>query len=285
MTENLLFGATLLLYLFAAVAFHIHVFAGADRARTAGTVLTAVGALLHLGAIGLWCINHRGESILRDPGMPFSLVAFFVAVVQAGLGLRARWASLGSLALPLAFVMQFYASTLASGSAGSTEHRSPLLNPHVMAILLGFASFTLAFCLALIYLAQSSLLKRKQLGGVFKRLPPLESVGEGAHWLTIIGFSLLTMSIVTGIIAAPEAWGSRWYLDGRIVASVVAWFVYAAYLTAYMALGWRGRRTIYFLIAGFIVVLIAFFANINSPKRADAGGVAIGTIARSSHRP
>lgn len=265
-TESLLFGGTLLLYLFAAVSYHGHLFTGNEKARRSGTFLTLGGALLHFIAIGAWCVAHRGESILRDPGMPFSLVAFFVATVQAVLGLRSQWASLGSLTMPLAFVMQFYSATVIRQSGERAEEASRLLNPHVLAILLGFAAFTLAFCLAILYLAQANLLKRKQLGGVFSRLPPLESLGSAAHWLAATGFSMLTLGIITGIIAAPERWGPGWYLDARILTSLVAWVVYAAYLGASTFLGWRGRRTTYFLIAGFVVVLVAFFANVVRPK-------------------
>jgi ABC-type uncharacterized transport system permease subunit len=285
-TESLLFGGTLLLYLFAAVAYHLHLFTGSEKARRAGTFLTVGGAMLHFAAIGVWCVEHRGESILRDPGMPFSLVAFFVAAVQGVLGIRSKWASLGSLTMPLAFVMQFYSATVRRQTALKAEEAGRLLNPHVLAILLAFAAFTLAFCLAVLYLGQANLLKRKQLGGVFSRLPPLESVGNAAHWLAAVGFSMLTLGIITGVIAAPERWGPGWYLDARILTSLVAWVVYAAYLGASMFLGWRGRRTTYFLIAGFLVVLIAFLANVARPKSGDQGdtmgGVSSKTLTKQS---
>jgi ABC-type uncharacterized transport system permease subunit len=274
--EATLSGATLLLYFLASIAYHVHLFAGSDRARRAATWLVLAGVMVHTGYIGAWCVAHRGSSILRDAGMPFSIAAYFIAILQVAVDLRLKWAALGSLALPLAFVAQFYAEVRAPASTVRAPAGSALLSPHVLAILLGFAAFALAFCLAVTYLVQARLLKTKQVRGLFSRLPPLESVSTGAHWLATIGFSMLTLGIITGVLAAPERWGARWYLDSHTVVSLIAWAIYAAYLAAIMLLGWRGRRTTYFLIAGFLVVVAAFFVTVG-------GGHHAATVGASSH--
>jgi ABC-type uncharacterized transport system permease subunit len=259
-----LFTATLVLYFLASVAYHAHLFAGMERARTAAPMLVGVGLAVHLGAIGSWCLAQPGP-MFRDPAMLASLAAFFIALVQLLADFRFRWTSLGSLSLPLAFVAQFYASIHTPGT-GSQAPPSPMLSPHVLALLLGFAALSLAFGLAVLYLVQARLLKKKQIRGFFKRLPPLESLGTGAHWLATAGFSMLTLGIVTGAIAAPQHWGPGWYLDPRTLSSVIAWAIYAAYMAASGPLGWRGRRTTYFLIAGYLVVVLAFAASVSRPK-------------------
>jgi ABC-type uncharacterized transport system permease subunit len=261
-TETLLFGLTLLFYLLGSLCYHVHLFVGSGRARRGATVLIAAGLATHTAALGVWCLTHE-SSILGE--MPLSLVAFLLALVQLAVDLRRGWASLGSLVVPLAFMAQLYASVRALGAGGETAANSAFLRSHVLVLLLGFAAFALAFCLAVIYLVQSRLLKTKQVRGIFKRLPPLESVGTGAHWLAAVGFSLLTLGMVAGAIVAPQGWDQDWYLDQHILTGVVAWVIYAAYLVASLLLGWRGRRTTYFLIAGFLVVLVAFFASVRRP--------------------
>lgn len=269
--ESGLFALTLALYFLASVSYHAHLFAGSERARRLASAQVPLAVAVHTAAIGVWCTAHAGQaSILRDAGMPVSLVAYFLALVQMGLNFRSGWASLGSLSMPLAFIAQFYAAALTPGSTVQSPPGSRLLSPHVLALLLGFAAFTLAFCLAVIYLVQSRLLKAKQIRGLFSRLPPLESVATGAHWLATIGFSMLTLGVITGAIVAPASWGATWFLDPRTLTSLVAWCIYAAYLGASMFLGWRGRRTTYFLIAGFLVVLVAFFASVRRPRTAAA---------------
>lgn len=264
--EQTLFGTTLALYFAASVCYHVHLFAGGERARRFAPVLVALGALAHFAAIGVWCVSHHGFSILRDPAMPFSLVAFFLALAQLGVTARPGWAAVGSLVLPLAFAAQFYATWSMTGSTVQLRPASSLLSPHVLAILLGFSAFTLAFCLSILYLAQSRLLKAKRRWSLFNRLPPLESIATASHWLAALGFSMLTLGIITGAIAAPDHWERAWYFDPRTLISLIAWAIYAAYIGASMGMGWRGRRTTYFLIAGYLAVLVAFIASLAWPK-------------------
>ena len=264
--DAVLFTATLFLYLGSSVGYHLHLFGGSEAARKAAGWTAMLGVLTHTAAIGVYCSAMKG-SVLTGT-MPYSLVAYFIAVGQVAASL-ARWNAVGSLAMPLASIAQTVAG-LGSGAAGHPAEGGVLLRPHVTVLLLSFAAFALAFCLAVIYLVEARLLKRKELGGVFDRLPPLESVASAAHWLAIIGFSMLTLGVVTGAIAAPSSWGADWYTNPRllpgVLTSLVAWVIYAAYLGVSTFLGWRGKRTTYFLIAGFVVVLIAFFASVSSRK-------------------
>lgn len=272
------FGLTLLLYFLSSVCYHVHLFAASDRARGIATLVAGIGVLSHTAAIGMWCMNNG--SILKDPGMPYSVVAYFLAIGQVALGFQPRWASLGALVMPMAFVAEFYGSWLTPGLTVHDPGGSSLLRPHVMVLLLGFAAFALAFCHAVFYLVQSRLLKTKHIKGVFTRLPPLESVGTAAHWLAVIGFSMLTLGVITGGIVAPERWGPQWYLEPHFIVSMIAWGVYAAYIGVSMFLGWRGRRTTYFLIAGFVVVLVALLASVNQKEGQNptASGSTLGSI-------
>lgn len=263
--EAVLSGLTLLFYAVSSVQYHTHLFAGAEKSSRNAWISSLAGLSAHTAALGVWCTTHHW-SILSDERMPFSLVAYVLVVFQIAAVTRKGWAALGSLSLPLAFIAQSYAVTPASQYAAAGGFTSVLLRPHVLVLLLGFAAFTVAFCLAVLYLVQTNLLKTKQIKGVFRRLPPLDSVSTSAHRSAILGFTLLTLGMITGALVAPDAWGPRWYLDPHIATGLVAWVIYAAYLGASTVLGWRGRRTTYFLIAGFLVVLVAFVSSVNRPR-------------------
>src|SRR5205807_9399075 len=90
--ESLLFSLTLLCYFISSVSFHAHLFTGSERARRLAISQVAVGVVVHTAALGTWCVTHPGASILRDPGMPVSMVAFFIALAQVGLNFLRRWA-------------------------------------------------------------------------------------------------------------------------------------------------------------------------------------------------
>lgn len=265
--DGILFNLTLFLYLVGSVGYHLHLFGGSEKARQWAGWAVILGVLSHTAAIGVYCSAQRG-SVLTGT-MPYSLVAYFIALGQVAASL-ARWSAVGSLSMPLAFIAEFMAEVGPQGGPGHPAPGGALLRPHVTVLLLGFAAFALAFCLAVIYLVEARLLKEKKIRGLFDRLPPLESVSGAAHWLAIIGFSMLTLGVITGAIAAPKSWGPDWYTNPRllpgVITSLVAWVIYAAYLGVSLFLGWRGRRTTYFLIAGFAVVLVAFFASVSSRK-------------------
>ena len=258
-------GLTLLLYAVSSVHYHTHLFAGSERAAKIAWVAALAGVVAHTVALGIWCMTHDW-SILHDERMPFSVVAYLIALVQVAANFRRGFAALGSLSIPLAFIAHTYAAAGNPQSGTGAGAGSHLLKPHVLVLLIGFAAFALAFCLAVLYLLQARLLKTKQIKGLFSRLPPLDSLSTGAHVLAILGFSLLTLGMIAGGLVAPEAWGPRWYLDPHIATGLIAWVIYAAYLGACTVLGWRGRRTTYFLIAGFLVVAIAFVTSVNRPK-------------------
>jgi ABC-type uncharacterized transport system permease subunit len=258
----------LALYFAAAVLYHAHLFTGNEATKRAATSATLAGVVTH-GMVLMEATWVGGRAPLGRPSETLSFLAWTIAVAQLAIETRWGWTAPGSLAMPIAFLAVFGA-LLPSGREAHAPAilQSRLMEPHVLASILGFVSFALAFCFAILYLVQSRLLKRKQVRGLFRRLPPLEAMSISAHWMAAAGFSMLTLGIVTGIIWATYAWQPGWYLDPKVITSGIAWLVYAGYLYASAVSGWRGRRTTYFLIAGFIVVLIAYYGvNLVAPSQ------------------
>jgi len=256
------------LYLAAAVLYHLHLFTGNARTRRAAMTTTLVGVVTHSMVLTEAAWTGR-QTPFGSPSDSLSFLAWGLAVAQLILEARSGWAAMGSLSMPIAFVALFCATLFGGrGSFPPLILHSHLMEPHVATSLLGFVGFALAFCCSILYLIQSQLLKQKRLGGLFRRLPPLEAIRVSAHWLATAGFSMLTLGLLTGTIWALRAWKPGWYLDPKVLTSFFAWLIYAAYLHASTIAGWRGRRTTYFLIGGFIAVLIAYYGvTIVAPSR------------------
>lgn len=256
-------NATILLplacYFFATVLYHVHLFTGSAATRRAATAAMLIGVLTQSMILTEAAWTGRRPPFGR-PGESLAFLAWAIAVAQLILEARSGWAVIGPFSGGIAFIALFGARLVAGRDPFEpTILQSRLMEPHVAATVLGFVHFALAFCCALLYLFQTQLLKRKQFGNLLRRLPPLETTRLLAHWLAAAGFAMLTLGIVTGVIWAMQAWKPGWYLDPKVVTSVFAWFVYAAYLYTSAVGGWRGRRTTYFLIGGFIAVLIAYY--------------------------
>lgn len=257
--DTVLLSVVLGLYFCAAVFHHAHLFSGGLSSARIAMALVWVCVVVH----GLTIAERallRGIPPFSSSFETMSFIAWLIAAMQLVLQIRYGWTAIGALSMPIAFVAVFYANFLPRVSfADAPVLESPFRSPHVLATILGFASFALAFCFAVVYLVQNRLLKRKQIKGIIRRLPPLESISVSAHWLAAAGFSMLTLGIITGGIWAMRAWRANWYLDPKVVTSFIAWLIYASYLFFSSVRGWRGQKTTYFLIAGFVVLLIAYF--------------------------
>jgi ABC-type uncharacterized transport system permease subunit len=257
-----------LAYLAASVLHHAHLFTGSSRTRRLARATTVAAVSIHaMALLGDAFARHRCP--FASSAATVSFMAWCVGILQLLCEIRYDWTAVGSLSMPIAFLGVFTANLLPRGGAPADPLlRAAWLSPHILAVSLGFAGFALAFCFAVVYQVESHLLKRKRLRGIFPQLPPLETINTAAHWMAAAGFSMLTLGLLSGAIGAEQSWKSGWLLDPKVLTSLIAWLIYAAYLAASVIGGWRGRRTTYFLIAGFIALLIAYFGvNLIAPGR------------------
>lgn len=93
---------------------------------------------------------------------------------------------------------------------------------------------------------------------VSESLPSLASL-DGLLYKTVgVAFPLLSILLITGAVWANESWGRYWGWDSKEVGALVSWMAYAAYLHTRIAHGWRGRRSAYFALLGFVLVIFTW---------------------------
>ena len=252
-------------YLIAAVGYGAHLFL-----RQSGLVCLARGAaviavVLHTAAIGVHCIATR-QTPFTTPAETLSASAWAIALAYLliELLLPARPTALGALALPAAFLCLFAGATLhhthnAAPLSGAVSLDSRLVSLHIIAILFAFALLVLAFGCAAFYLGQHALLKRKRvLGGLFGKLPPLSDLDHLGFTLVAFAFPLLTIGLGAGAIRAlTGGLSGPWATDPRTLASLATWLVYGFYLALHAR--WRGPRANYLLLGGLLIALVTYF--------------------------
>lgn len=89
-------------------------------------------------------------------------------------------------------------------------------------------------------------------------LPPLERIDSLIYKLVGVAFAGLAILLVTGAVWANESWGRYWGWDAKETGALVAWFAYGGYLHSRMSHGWTGRRSVYFALAGFLLVIFTY---------------------------
>ncbi len=265
MNSSQLLGITTFTYLLSSVLYlAIFIF----RARQLGLVasaITVVGFLVQTSGIILRWVESYKMGIGHAPlsNMYESLVFFSWAIIIFYLFLELKFKNriIGAFATPFAFVAMAYAS-FASGISSEITPLVPALQSnwliaHVITCFIGYAAFSVACGLGIMYLLKSGRPKTGQ--GVIDTLPDLKVIDDITHKTIIFGFLWLSAGIITGAIWANSAWGTYWSWDPKETWSLITWFVYASSLHARFVRGWAGKRIAWLAIIGFLSVIFTYF--------------------------
>ncbi|HEY0004447.1 MAG TPA: cytochrome c biogenesis protein CcsA [Pyrinomonadaceae bacterium] len=89
-------------------------------------------------------------------------------------------------------------------------------------------------------------------------LPPLEKLDSLMYKTAGVTFAGLVMLLITGAVWANESWGAYWSWDSKEVGAFVAMLTYAGYLHTRIAHSWSGRKSAYFAIVGFLLIIFTY---------------------------
>ncbi|MET0933892.1 MAG: c-type cytochrome biogenesis protein CcsB [Mycetocola sp.] len=226
--------------------------------------LTVLGFLLHLTAV-----VTRGVAAGRVPwanmyefGLTGTLLIIAVyLVVLLRIDLRFLGTFITGLVLVLLGIaaVDFYVEIVPLPPA----LQSAWLVIHVFVASAGTAFFALGFALSVLQLVQN---RREASGGDLTKLklkflatlPTAERLENLAYRTNIVGFILWTFTLMAGAIWAERAWGRYWGWDTKEVWTFIIWVIYAGYIHARATRGWRGSRSAWLAIIGFVAVMFNF---------------------------
>ena len=92
----------------------------------------------------------------------------------------------------------------------------------------------------------------------FLKLEDLNNLDNLSYRLIGIGFSFLTIGILSGAVWANEAWGSYWSWDPKETWALIAWITFAIYLHTRLVRGWRGQKPALVALLGFFILWICY---------------------------
>ncbi len=130
---------------------------------------------------------------------------------------------------------------------------------HISSSILAYAVLTLAAVQSALLALQDHQLKHRHTRGIVQILPPLQQMESMLFELLWIGVSLLTIAIVSGFVFIEDIFAQS--LVHKTVLTIVAWALFSVLLWGHYQLGWRSQTAVRFTLAGFFLLMLAFFGS------------------------
>ncbi|MCE7032706.1 cytochrome c biogenesis protein CcsA [Lysobacter sp. GX 14042] len=240
-------------YLAAAAALVASIVA--DRAGSRAWLLPVVpGIVLHgLDHVLDWRASGGADLHLFAA---LSLVTLGMALMTTAVGARGRMALLGVVVYPLAAL-----ALLGHGLRGDLAPM-PLdwrLQLHAWLALLSYATLAIAALLAVMLWLQERALRRRDLHGWLRALPPLVELETLLFRSIKVGFVLLSATLLTGVLFVHDLLAQ--HLVHKTVLSALSWVVFGALLAGRWRYGWRGRTAVRWTLVAMGLLVLAFFGT------------------------
>lgn len=186
-----------------------------------------------------------------------SLVSLIICTVMTIVASRNR----GWLLLPIVYtfaLINLAFATFMPNAFITHLETTPGMMVHIGLSLFAYATLIIAALYALQLAWIDYQLKNKRLT-FSSELPPLMSIERKMFHITQVGVVLLTLTLCTGLFYLHNLFSLE-NID-KAVLSIVAWFVYIVLLWGHYHEGWRGRRVVWFNVAGAGLLTLAYFGS------------------------
>ena len=250
------------IYLAVAIAFW-------RSAKTAASEqsLKLHSALIALGlAIHGWLLYQDifGESFGSGFNLGFfnalSLIFWLTVLVYWFANLKHQLQSLQAFVLPPAALFALLPA-LTSTNHFIPQAAQPLFMAHIAIALIAYSLFTFAALHALLMTIAERSLHNKPTLITLPSFPPL-MVMEGLLFRVItIGFVLLTLTLISGMLFSEHIFGKPMQFNHKTIFSFASWIIYGWLLFGRHQYGWRGKKAINLTLIGFVLLLLAYVGS------------------------
>ena len=177
----------------------------------------------------------------------------------AGLAFEGLAGILGLMA-PVAFLAVLLTAVIPTRHV-VTYGGDPLFALHFGIAMLAYSLFIVATVHAVVMLAEEKWLHRGLLPPFLKSLPPLLVMEALLFRMLLAAFVLLTLTVVSGVFFSDQLFGKPFTLTHKTVFAIASWFIFGGLLAGHYLRGWRGRIAVYWTLAGFTALLLAYVGS------------------------
>lgn len=134
----------------------------------------------------------------------------------------------------------------------------PLFVAHMVIAMLAYSLLTFAALHALLMMAAERKLHQKSSWLKLPDFPPLMTMETLLFRIITIGFALLTLTLLSGMMFSELLFHHPLRLTHKNVFTILSWLIFAGLLWGRYRYGWRGRTAIRWTLTGFVVLLLAY---------------------------
>lgn len=253
--QNSLFLAAALLYAVCALL--------PSRRGAVISGVTALAWAVHGVALGLDVVEpgrlRVGFAIMLSSALWVSVAAYWLENRNFALdGMR-------RLVMPFAVVASVL-PVIFPGSLLVLDNQSPAFGWHVAVAVLAYSTLTIAAFHAVLMALQEARLHTRAAGGgwlgsALDQLPALMTMEKLLFRVIWIGFILLSLTVLSGVVFSEQLFGSALRLDHKSVFALLSWLLFAALLAGRRYQGWRGKTALRFTLAGFATLALAYVGS------------------------
>lgn len=221
-----------------------------------------------LGLLGALALLAHGFSLYLQllPGSGLSLDFFNAASLIASAVialtllslLRIPAENLLLLLFPLGTLTVLLAQFAPTGTSAPIIEQPGIL-AHILLSILAYGLLTIAMFQALLLSLQDHQLKHKHPSGLIRNFPPLQTMESLLFGFLWGGWLLLSLSLLSGWVFVEDLLAQ--HLAHKTLLSCLAWLVFAVLLWGRHQLGWRGHKAIRWTLAGFCLLMLAYFGS------------------------
>ena len=234
---------------------------------------TRKGALISGITAGAWLLH--GAALWTDMLANGSVRLGFALMLSAALwvSVAAYWIenrnfaldSLRRLVMPCAAAVALLPLVF-PGSLLPLEGMAPAFGWHIAVAILAYSVLTIAAFHAVLMALQESRLHTRTaqagwLAAAIDQLPALLTMEKLLFRLIWIGFILLSLTVLSGIVFSEQLFGLVMKWDHKTVFTLLSWLLFAALLAGRRWRGWRGKTALRFTLAGFATLVLAYVGS------------------------
>lgn len=257
--SNILKLSTIIFYSFTfiIILWRTHQLSDGKVSSKKGIMLSLWSIACVLHAIHLYPQTFTPNGLNLTFYNTISIVLFIISSLILILSVTKKREFLGLFILPI--VITGISLTILKPDIVASGANLHGLQLHILASLFAFSVLTISALQSILLFTQDQHLRKHDLSGITRALPPLNDTEKFLFQTITVGFFLLTIALVSGFIFLENMFEQ--HIAHKTVLSILAWIVFALLLWGRWQFGWRGRKAMTWTLGGFAFLMLAYLGS------------------------